>query len=244
MAILAFTGATIWCGLADLSDDSREITLDASAADLDSTTFASGGWTTHLGGLRSAKADIKGNWQAGTPDLPDDLSFGALATGGVPLTVAPQGATVGNVAYMGTFMTPQYKAGGKVGDILSFETAKVADSPLVRGQVANASAKTTTGVTTGINLGAVAAGQRIYCAIHVLSVTGTAAPTLTVTVQSGATSGFASPTTVVTGSAISAAGTQWLTGPVGASTDTWQRLSLVITGTTPSFLLYAAIGIG
>jgi hypothetical protein len=243
MAILAFTGATIWYGLADLSDDAKEVMLDASVAPLDSTTFASGGWVSNAAGLRSAKADVKGNWQAGTADLPDDLSFGNLGTGGVPLTITPAGAAVSNVCYFGSFLEPSYKTGGKVGDLLSFETSLMADAPLVRGQIANASAKTSTGTTTGLNLGAVGAGQAIYCAVHVLTVSGTATPSLTVAVQSGSSSGFASPTTVVTGAAITAPGSQFLTGPTGVNTDTWQRLSLTITGTTPSFLLYAAIGI-
>lgn len=245
MAILAFTAATIWAGQADLSNRTNEVTLEASAADLDVTNFASGGWQARLGGLRSAKCELKGQWDADAAGLtPDTRLWGDLGVSGVPVTVAPLGSTVGNVAYFGTFMQPMYKPGGKVGDVLAFDTSKVADAPLIRGQVANSAAVTSTGTTTGLNLGAVAAGQRIWCALHLLAVTGTGSPTITATVQSASSSGFASPTTVVTGTALSAAGFQYLQGPVGVSTDTWQRLSLVVTGTTPSFTLYAAIGIG
>ena len=154
--------------------------------------------------------------------------------------MTPLGATVGNLAYFGTFLSPTYKSSGKVGDLLSFETAPMADAPLIRGQVANASSVNATGTTTGLNLGAVAAGQRIWCAIHVLSVTG-GTPSLTVAVQSATGSGFPTPTTVMTGSPITAPGYQYLEGPVGVSANTWQRLSLTVTGT---FLLNVALGIG
>jgi hypothetical protein len=242
MAILSFTSPTIWVGLSDLSANATEVALDFTAADLNSTNFASGGWETHLAGLRSAKANVKGLWDAGTANLPDDLLFGEVGVGGVPMTVAPLGATVANVCYMGTFLRPTYKTGGKVGELLQFDSPSVADSPLVRGQIASVVAKTVTGTTASLNLGAVGATQRIYAAIHVLTATGTT-PSLTVTVQSDTATGFPAPTTVVTGAAILVPGFQWLTGPVGASANTWQRLSLTISGTTPSFLLYAAIGI-
>lgn len=243
MAGIPFTNATIWFGGADLSGHGNDVTLEGSAADLNVTNFASGGSTEHRAGLRSAKVDVKGLWEAGSAGLPDDLSFAELGVGSVPLTVAPLGATVGGVAFFGTFTTPSYKTAGKVGEILSFETAPMSDAPLIRGQVANASTVSATGTTTGLNLGAVGVGQRLWCALHVLTVTG-GTPSLTVTVQSASGSGFASPTTVVTGAAITAPGFQYLEGPVGVSTDTWQRLSLVVSGTSPSFLLYAALGIG
>ena len=243
MAIFSFTGASIWVDLSDLSNDANEVTLNTTAAELDTTNFASSGWKNSIGGLRSASLDLKGFWQAGTADLPDDLLFGDVGVGGIPITIAPLGATVGNVCYMSTFAQPTYKPGGKVGDVLSFDTSKVADNPLVRGQIANVTAKIATGTTTSLNLGSVAAGQRIYAAIHVMSISGTSTPTLTVAVQSDTATGFPAPTTVVTGAAITAVGSQYLKGAVGVSANTWQRLSLTISGSSPSFLLYAAIGI-
>lgn len=243
MAILALTNANIWAGLSDLTNDSNEVSIEADVAALDSTTFASGGWTSALGGLRSGKFMVKGLWDAGTADLPDNLNFTNLGTGSIPVTVTPIAPAVAGVAYMGSFMQPSYKTGGKVGDLLTFETNAVSDAPIVRGQVASIVAKTATGTTASLNLGAVGANQRIYANIHVLSITGTATPSLTVAVQSDTATGFPAPTTVVTSSAITTVSSVQLRGPVGVSANTWQRLSLTITGTTPSFLLYAAIGI-
>ena len=205
MAILALTAANIWAGLSDLTNDTNEVGIEVDAATLDSTTFASGGWVAHVGGLRSGKFMVKGLFDAGTADLPDNLSFTNLGVSSIPVTVTPVAPVVGGLAYMGTFMQPTYKAGGKVGDLLTFETSAVSDAPIVRGQVASIVAKTTTGTTASLNLGAVAAGQRIYANIHVLSVSGTGGPTLTVAVQSDTATGFPAPTTVVTSSAITTA---------------------------------------
>lgn len=243
MAITLINPA-IWLDLSDLTNDSNEVTLTGNAAELDATTFASGGWAAKVGGLKSATVDVKGFWDAGTPDLPDNLLYGDIGVGGLPLTIAQGGAVVGNIAYFATVGQPSYKVGGKVGDLLSFDTSKIADSQLVRGQVANVTAKTSTGTTTGLNLGAPTANQRLYVALHVLTVTGTGSPSMTVALQGDTASGFPAPNTVVTGTAITAAGSQFLKGPIGVTTNTWYRLSLTITGTTPSFLLYAAIGVG
>jgi hypothetical protein len=145
---------------------------------------------------------------------------------------------------MGTFMEPVYKPGAKVGALLSFETPTVMDAPLVRGQIANVTAKTSTGTTTGLNLGAPTAFQRVYCNLHVLTVTGTGTPTLTAVVQGDTSNAFASPNTIATSSAITAASSQQIKGTVGVTTNTWYRLSLTISGSSPSFLLYASIGVG
>ena len=243
MAPVVLTQPTVWAGLSDLSNDTNEAMIDLSAATLDATTFASGGWQANVAGLRSGKIDLKGLWDAGTPDLPDNLGFANIGTGGIPLTVTPAGASVGGLAYFGSFMQPSYKAGGKVGDLLSFETPGMLDQPIVKGQIASIVAKTATGTTASLNLGAVGANQRIWCNLHVLAVSGTGSPTLTVAVQSDTATGFPAPTTVVTSAPFTAVGAQQIKGPVGVSANTWQRLSLTISGTSPSFLLYAAIGI-
>lgn len=243
MAILTLTNAAVWRDLADLTARVNEVTLDASAKAVDSTTFASNGWSEFIGGLRSASLSLKGLWDAGTPGSPDDLSFGGLGVGGKPITVVPQTPAVGGICYFGTFLPPSYKTGGKVGDILAFDTPAHSDAPLVRGQVANITSRTATATTTALQLGAIGANQRVYAALHVLSVGGTAGPSLTVTVQGDTASTFPSPTTFATGAAITAPGSQFLVGPGGGSADSWFRLSLVIAGTSPSFLLYAALGI-
>jgi hypothetical protein len=114
----------------------------------------------------------------------------------------------------------------------------------VRGQFAHppGTARTATGTGTGLEVGAVAAGARLYAALHVLSVSGTT-PSLTARVESSADNTFAAPTTRLTFAAATAAGGQALRTDGSAITDTWWRVAWTVTGTTPSFMFAATLGI-
>ena len=116
--------------------------------------------------------------------------------------------------------------------------------PLVRGTIAHppGTARTASGTGTGLQLGAVPAGRRLYAALHVLSVAGTT-PSITVTVESDDANTFASATTRLTFDAATAAGGQVLRTTGDAITDTWFRVTWTISGTSPSFLFVVALGI-
>ena len=244
MAILgAFMNADIWVEQTDLSNYVNEVMVEAHVNALDATTFGSGGWVANTGGLRSGKVDIKGYWSSATTVDPDPLIQPLLGTTGNPVTIIPTTATVANPCYFGTFLAPTYKTGGKVGDLLTFETNPIADAPIVRGQVANTTALIATGTTTILNLGTTpTANQAVYANLHVVTVSG-GTPSMTVTVQGATSAGFGSPATIVTSSAITTASAVKLKGATGATSNQYYRLSVTITGSTPSFLLYAAIGI-
>lgn len=245
MAILgAFTNADIWVAQTDLSNYVNEVTVEADAVPLDATTFGSGGWVANVGGLRSGKVDIKGYWSSATTVDPDPLIQPLLGTNANPVTIIPQTAVVANPCYFGTFLAPSYKTGGKVGDLLSFETNPIADAPIVRGQVANTTALITTGTTTILNLGTTpTANQAVYCNLHVVTVSGTGGPSMTAVLQGSTVVGFGSPATIATSSAITSASSVKLKGATGTTANQYYRLSVTISGSTPSFLLYAAIGI-
>jgi len=245
MAILgAFKDADIWVATTDLSNYVNEVTLEADTMSLDATTFGSGGWRAEVGGLKSAKADIKGFWSAATTQDPDQLLQPLLGSKSNLLTVIPTTAAVGNPCYFGTFLAPQYKMGGKAGDLLTFETPASFDAPLVRGQVANTTALTSTGTSTILNLGTTpTANQAVYCNLHILTAAGTT-PSMTVVLQGATSVGFGSPATIATSSAINSVSAVKLVGATGATANQYYRLSVTITGTGgPSFLTYAAIGI-
>lgn len=246
MAILgAFKDADIWVGPTDLSNFVNEVDVEADVVPLDATTFGSGGWNAYVGGLRSAKVDIKGyNSFATVATDPDPLIQPLLGTKSNCVTIIPTTAAVAGVCYFGTFLAPTYKTGGKVGDLMTFETNPVADAPLVRGQVANTTALTSTSTTTILNLGTTpTANQAVYCNLHILTAAGTT-PSMTVVLQGATTLGFGSPSTIATSSAINAVGSVKLQGATGATSNQYYRLSVTITGTGgPSFLTYAAIGI-
>lgn len=230
---------------ADLTGASNKVELSAEVEDKDSTNYASGGAKEVMGGLASSQITAEGQWEAADPSKVDDASWAQL--GGVgPWTVCPAspGAAVGDLAYLTNALRSAYKLGDQVGEIAPWSGTAKSSWPLVRGQLAHppGTARTATGTGTGIQLGAITAGKRLFAAVHVLSVAGTT-PSITVRVESAPDNTFAAPTTQLTFSPAAAAGGQILRTAGSAVTDTWYRVAWTISGTSPSFLFAAALGI-
>lgn len=244
MAAFSLQNARIFMAGADLTGYSNQIDLSAEVDDLDATTFASGGFKEHAPGLRDAKAQVQGFWDAGDLTKPDDNFFAALGAA-VPLSFCPTAGAVGDISYAMNTTELGYTFGGKVGDLLPVSmNAAAKGSGLVRGVFAHpaGTARTATGNGTSLNLGAVGATQRVHASLHVLSVAGTSTPTITCKVQSATGTSFTSPNDRITFDAFTAIGGEWkyLAGPI---TDTWWRVQWTISGTSPSFLFAATIGI-
>lgn len=245
MAVYALTDARIYADGADLSGHSNRIDLAADVEEQDATTFASSGWREKAAGLRSVQSMVGGFFQAGDGTLPDDRFFADLGVANVPYTVLAATPTVGDLAYFTKLTRLQYTQKADIGALVAYESSGSGSGvPLVRGKVANSTARTATATTTPIQLATPGAAEKVYCAIHVLAVSGTGSPTMTATLQGDNGVGFATPATVVAGAGLTAVGSQWLAGAAGVTADDWYRLSLVISGSSPSFLFVASIGIG
>lgn len=244
MATIALTDATVWVGGYDFTGDVNQITLGATAEQLDTTTFGSGGFRSRIGGLRDVQAQVAGFWSSATSAAPDPQVFPDLGVADRVVTAAPDDAE-GSVAYMcrvGKFSSQMF---GQVGDAVPFSLDMQGTNKegLIRGQVTKAKANvTTTGATgTAVNLGAGGAGKFLYLAVHVF----TAGTTLSIKVESDTTSGFASPADVASATVgpITTAGGVWMTRVDAASiTDTWFRVNA--TAVTGTFSIAAAVGIG
>lgn len=243
MAKFVLTGVRTFANAADLTSNSNKVEITADVEDKDVTNYGSAGWKELLGGLASSQISAEGQWEALDPSKVDDASWSQL--GGVgPWTVGPVGAAVGDLAYFTNALQSSYQLGGQVGDVAPW-TGKASGSwPMVRGQIAHppGTARTSTGVGTGVNLGAVAAGKRLYASLHVLSVAGTT-PSITARVESDDAIGFPSATTQLTFTAATAVGGQILRTTGTAITDSWFRIAWTISGTTPSFLFTTALGV-
>lgn len=249
MAKTVLLNTRIFAAGADLTSRSNKVELSCEIEDKDATSFRAvddpdAGWKELLGGLASTSINASGQWEAGDPGKVDNVAWTNLAGRTAhPWTVCPLSAAVGDLAYASSGLMTSYKLGEAVGEVAPWEAQAKGTSLTVRGQVAHppGTARTATGVGTGLNLGALAAGQRLFAALHVLSATGTT-PSLTVRVESDSDNTWASPTTRATFTAATAAGGQSaeVTGPV---TDAWWRVAWTITGTTPSFLFVASLGI-
>lgn len=223
MAKEVLKNVAILYGGVDLSSDTNELSLGATAAEVDFTNFASAGWREVGVGLRDAEWSFNGFWEAAEPDA--SLFAGVSGT---PVTVTKTYPMVaGDIAYMMRTVRTRYELKGRVGDGAMYGLTLKGDRPMVRGKIIETlDAATANGNGGEVEVGAASATQTIYAALHVLSNSG--GGTLDVTVESDAT-GFASPVTRFTFAQVSAVGSQYLTlaGPV---TDTFYRAVRVIAG--------------
>ncbi|MFB7866997.1 hypothetical protein [Streptomyces sp. NPDC056069] len=243
MAKFVLTNVRLFAVGADLTSASNKVELSAEHEDKDVTNYASGGWNERLAGIGSAEISGEGLWEAGDPSLVDDASWSQL--GGVgPWTVCPADATVSSLAYLTNALRCDYKLGDAVGEVAPWTGTGKSSWPLVRGQIGHppGTARTATGSGTALQLGAVAAGKRLYAGLHILSAAGTT-PSLTVTVESDDAVGMATPTTRLSFSAAAAAGGQILRTDGSAITDTYYRVAWTISGTSPSFMFAVSLGI-
>jgi len=229
---------------ADLTGNTNKVEISAEVESKDSTNYASNGWGEVMGGLASAELAAEGQWEAGDPAKVDDASWSQLGGTGPWSVSANNSAAVGDLAYLVSALRSDYKLFDAVGEVAPWTGTAKSTWPMARGQFAHppGTARTATGTGTGLELGAVAAGRRLYATLHVLSVAGTT-PSITARVESDDNSGFSSATTRLTFDAAAAVGGQILRTDGTAITDTWWRMAWTISGTTPSFLFVGALGI-
>jgi len=230
---------------ADLTGYTNKVSLASEVEDLDKTTFASGGVHERVGGVFDTTVDIEGFWQAGDLSMPDDLFWANLGVATIPYTAVPASGAVGSLAYLTRALQTSYKPGGDHGKLLGYTANIKGTQPAARGQILHpqGTARTTTGNGTGVQVGAVSATQRMYANLHVMSIAGTATPTITVKVQSSVDNTFASPTDRITFTAATTLSGQ-ASSVLGAVTDTWWRAVWTISGTNPSFLFAVSAGVG
>jgi hypothetical protein len=219
----------------------KSATFNAECAALDSTGLCSTGWLEFIAGMRNATFDAALMADFADDGL-DETMFGYFATKNVPQSLSI-GSADGSPTYFMRGMTTSYAPIlGSVGELAGAQiSGATSTGKLVRGQRIHPTsvARSATGNGTGYQLGALAADQSLFVALHVLARTGTASMTLKI--QSD-TTGFGSPTDRITSfTAATARGYQW--GSVaGAVTDDYWRCVYTITGTgTITFAVSAGI---
>lgn len=241
MATFALTDATCWVGGYDFTGDLNQISLAASADELDVTTFGSGGYRSRIAGLRTVQASLAGFWSSASTGAPDPQLMPDLGVTDRVVTIAPDDAE-GAVAYMfqgAKFSTQMF---GAIGDATPFSVEMMGTNGvgLIRGQVLKAKGNVnSTGATgTAVELGAVSSGQYLYATFHVFS----AGTTVTAVLESDVDNTFATATTQATFGPITTTGGTWATRVAGPLTDTWYRLR--ISAVTGTFSIAGAAGIG
>ncbi len=240
MSKFVFNNGNVFSDGYDLSSNVTSVTLDITSDELDATTINSNGFKEKLGGLKDSSLQLDGFYEAGA-NKPDAL-LGASIGNELIVSVVPE-AGVGNIAYFMKSRLFSYNIFGSVGEITPFSVSKSNSADkVVRGTIQLDGALTTTGASTGSNLGAVSAGEKVYAAVHCTAVSGTSTPTISFTLQSDDNAGFTSATDVATFTDITAINAQYISDATTTS-DTYWRLAYTITGTTPSFTVHASIGI-
>jgi hypothetical protein len=248
MAILGkFYDAKIFAGAYDLSGQSNSVQLSYNAAMLDATTM---GMTTkaNIAGIKDAKIDAAGFMAApSATDLTDGQLFSNVGLSTIPVSLMPTNANVeGSIAYLMSAAQPDYSIGTSHGAMAPYKFSAVPGSlgyPLVRGYVLEPGtvARTASGNGTGVVVGAASATQRIFAALHVVSVS--ASDTLDLIIESDADGNFAAgQTTRFTFTQATAITSQFmmLAGPV---TDTYWRASWTLAGSGISIQFAVVLGI-
>lgn len=220
--------ARIFIGGCDASGQSNQISVEASGEVKDYTNWTSGGWKENRTGLLSAKLAASGFLAMGAAGTVEYDSWSRL--GKIDAwTIGPDGAAaVGALAYLTQTARLKYPIGDKVGELAPWSTEGSSSWPMARGAFLHdpGTARAHDGNGTAVQLGAMTADQRLYAAVHWLSLTG-AAPTVDLTIQSDSVEAFTgSPETRLTFT--QATGVIGVTGEIirtaaGAHADTWYR---------------------
>jgi hypothetical protein len=193
---------------------------------------------TMKGGLKSVTMAHEGFWSGGDGDV-DDVLFDNLAIANTPISIAPTDGADGELAYTMQSILAEYTPGAAIGEMFAISvTAEASEDGLIRGTIMHNATRSSSGSGTARQLGAVAAGQSMFAALHVLSGSGT----LDVIVQSDDDVGMASPTTQITFNQATGVEAQWGEA-AGAITDDWWQIDYTIAGGSPSFEFVVVLGI-
>jgi hypothetical protein len=239
MATHVLTDVDIYTNQYDFASQLNQVELTGEAESVDVTNFGSAGWKEFKGGLKSGMVNYSGFASYGAGEIGSVLEpiDGLIGTTGILVTVTDQSPAENSVAFSMSSLQTTLSNLGQVGEANPISAQFVADGNrgILAGRLIAAKAdRTSTATSTGYQLGAVTATQRIYSAFHVFSATGTS-PTLDMVVESDNASNFASATSRITHTQRTAAGFE-LSSLGGAVTDDYWRASWTIGGTdTPTF---------
>jgi len=236
MAAHIFKDAQVVHGSRDITSILNQLAFSYEA-DLKDDTILGADTRSRKSGLITSSMEMQGFWDSST----DSDFFADVGSTEEPLTVAPNGTAELDRVFFMEHVAAEYRQGNDVGELFGFTFNAQSKGPLVRGNLLVDGAKTATGNGSSMSLGAVAAGEKVYGALHVLAASGTT-PTLDVIVQSDSDGAFSSPTTRLTFTQLTTTGAEALSlaGPV---TDTHWRFRWTIGGSSPSFTIFASIGI-
>ena len=243
MAVQNWTNIAAYVGGYNLACRAKSFEAPTTTvAELDTTSLCDT-WEQKIGGLKSTTWNAEVMQDFDTDQVDQLLGLSQLGEA-FPISVAPAGVTEGDVAY--TFRARMFEYSplqASAGEIaMASLTGAGSGSPTVRGTVMNdaATAVTSSGTSTGVQVGAVSSTQTMYAALHVLEAS--VADTLDVVIESDNNAGFTSDTDRITFTQASGITSEWASVP-GAITDDYWRVRYTVGGSSPSFTFVVVIGV-
>lgn len=221
----------------NLTSDNSSVSISYGAAEQDNTSFGSTA-ISRLGGLKTVGASFECFFNS-----PNEGGlFTNIKTSGKPITIAPEGLTAGNRAFMFEGLMLQVNPTWTLGEVTGISATASGVGDLGRGVVEYVATETATGAvtSTGTQLGALTASQAVIACVHCTSYSGDGS--LSIDVESDDNSGFTSATSRGSFTAISGA-TSEIIQVNGAVTDDYWRVNGTITGTTVNMTLVFSFGI-
>ena len=233
MAKLIVNGA-LALGAYNLTTNTMALTVDMSADEVVGTAFGDS-FVNHLpDALLKASIGVQGYQEFANPDSAIQAALGAGST----VVTAAAGRSDGDRAWFLNSLISKYSFGGSVGEAGKFDLGCATSDRLITGWLQAYGSKTSTGNSTGVQIGALSATQSMYASLHVITATGT---TLDVTVESDDNSGFTSATTRITFTQVTTTPVAYLSSVAGAVTDDYWRMKWTISGGGPYYIV-GAIG--
>lgn len=132
MAKLTLTNAHITLG-SDISGEGSEVSLDVNVDTPDATAFSTGGWRSHLAGLKqwSGSVTVRQDFAASDVDSIVWALLGSTATFAFRPTTSAVGAS--NPSYGGTVIIQSYQPiGQSVGDVAEGSISFIGSGALTR----------------------------------------------------------------------------------------------------------------
>lgn len=239
MSTQVIANRPLWVGSYDFSDSVHTLAIAYGAEQKDNSTL-SNSTRTALGGLKTLGFSAEGHWDQTTANPVDSEAFDNIGSNKVLTYTGGTGAE-GDIAYFAQLLLSQYSPQGQVGEIFAFTLEGAASDDLVRGTIELNAAVSSTGTSTGRQLGALSSTQKMVAVLHVTAAGGTT-PTLDVVIESDDNGSFTTPTDRITFTQATDI-TSELLSVNGAITDDYWRAEYTLGGTSPEFTAVVVLGI-
>lgn len=237
MAIYMLTNVRTLIGGLEITSLSNSASVSIDVADLDVTTFGSSGTRARIAGLRDSTFTA-----AGFVDPAEAVDAAQFTGVGVSQTlmVLPTGGALAEPAWFGSQLQGSYQTGARVGEVMPFTVNYATNGAFPRGKVLvpSSSAITTSTTGSGVQLGAVPAGSKLYAQVQCTARTGSIS--LAIDLESATSNAFSSTTTRASFATVNAVGANSISPVAGSITDTWWRANITATGTGSATIVIAA----